>query len=82
MYSNLQLDLTRLALYAYDYRRQVNRTGIPEHWVQIKVKENPATGFQAYAFLNTSTNQVAVSFTGTRFHLSKGKGTGVIFGNK
>ncbi len=66
MYSQKTIELARLALYSYDFDQR-NRSGIPPGYRQVAKWENPATGFQAYAFLCDATNELVVSFTGTRF---------------
>lgn len=66
MYSSREIELAKLSLYSYDYAID-NRTGIPDGWTLIKVSNTPNTGFQAYAFLNSATQEIVVSFAGTRF---------------
>lgn len=67
MWSDKQIDLASLALYSYDYDDS-NRTGIPSEWEFVVKSVSVNSGFQAYAFKNDVTNELVVSFTGTRFH--------------
>lgn len=67
MYSQTDIELARLALYAYDYSPR-NHSGIPEGYTLVEGSEfsDEVTGFQAYAFIGPG-DQLVVAFTGTRF---------------
>lgn len=93
MYSQKTIDLARLALYSYDFSDR-NRSGIPDGYREVASWANPDTGFQAYAFVRDDTDELVVSFTGTRFaegepldidwqtNLAGGLGSTLLFGNE
>lgn len=70
MYTDFEKELSRIALYSYDYSKQ-NRTGLPDDWALIPMPAGlgliPETGFQAYAVINNQANRLVFSFIGTRF---------------
>lgn len=50
----------------YDTRDAANRFPIPEDWRLVeRVPEDTQTGFEASAYRNTATNEIAISYAGT-----------------
>jgi len=51
----------------YDTREDINRFPLPQNWSYIsRVLQDTATGFEASAYKNALTNEIVISFAGTK----------------
>jgi len=65
MATTIEYSLLAGAAY-YDTRNNINRFPVPKEWnVTSRVPQDSATGFEAAAYINSTTNEIVISFAGT-----------------